>query len=70
MLSVEEKKHVKDILSDGLGINKDINLAYFLTQILETSRNVEEVISRIKKLEYNQKIIEEKLDMIIRLIKG
>lgn len=70
MLSAEEKRHVKEILSDGLGINKDINLAYFLSQILETSRNVEEVMSRIKKIEYNQKAIEEKLDMIIRLIRG
>lgn len=70
MLSAEEKKHIKDILSDGLGINKDINFAYFLTKIVETSKNVDEVMSRIKKIEYNQKVLEEKLDMIIRLIRG
>ena len=70
MLTVDEKKHIKDILSDGLGINRNINLAYFLTLILETKNNASEIISRIERIEYEQRNINDKLDRIIRLIRG
>ena len=70
MLSAEEKKHIKDVLSEGLGINRNINLAYFLTMIVEMDKGINELVSRIQKVEYNQRIIDEKLDRIIRLIKG
>lgn len=70
MLNPAEKKHIKDVLSDGLGINRNINLPYFLDKILDTGDGVEEIKSRIRKIEYNQEIIERKLDMIIRLIGG
>ena len=70
MLTIQEKNHIKDILGDGLGINRNINLAYFLNQISESGKNMEELKSRIQRIEYNQAVIDRKLDMIIRLIQG
>lgn len=70
MLTIQEKNHIKDILGDGLGINRNINLAYFLNQISESGKNIEELKSRIQRIEYNQAVIDRKLDMIIRLIQG
>ena len=70
MLTAEEKRHVKEILSQGLGINQNINFAYFLNAINETNEKTKELLSRIERIEYNQRIIDNKLDMIIRLIKG
>ena len=68
MLTIQEKQHIKDVLSQGLGINKNINLAYFLDAIDGTNQNVHEVMSRIERIEYNQRILNEKMDMIIRFL--
>ena len=70
MLTIQEKNHIKDILGDGLGISRNTNLAYFLNQISESGKNIEELKSRIQRIEYNQAVIDQKLDMIIRLIQG
>lgn len=65
MLTLEEKRKIKDILSEGLGINRNINLAYFLTEIDETKKNVESLESKLNTVIYNQKIIDQKLDYIL-----
>ncbi len=65
MLTLEEKRKIKDILSEGLGINRNINLAYFLTEIDQTKKNVESLESKLNKVIYNQKIIDQKLDYIL-----
>ena len=70
MLTLQEKKHIKEILSQGLGINQNINFAYFLNSIDQTDKTTKEILSKIERIEYNQKILDNKLDMIIRLIKG
>ena len=70
MLTQQEKKHIKEILSQGLGLNQNINFAYFLNAIDETDERTKEILSRIERIEYNQRMIDNKLDMIIRLIKG
>ena len=70
MLTPQEKKHIKEILSQGLGINQNINLAYFLNAIDQTDERTKEILSKIERIEYNQRILDNKLDMIIRLIKG
>lgn len=70
MLTVQEKRHIKEILSQGLGINQNINFVYFLNAIDETNQRTKEILSKIERLEYNQRLLDSKLDMIIRLIKG
>lgn len=70
MLTPQEKKRIKEILSQGLGLNQNINFAYFLNAIDETDDRTKEILSRIERLEYNQRIIDDKLDRIIRLIRG
>ena len=70
MLTPQEKKHIKEILRQGLGLNQNINFAYFLNAIDETDERTQEILSKIERIEYNQRILDNKLDMIIRLIKG
>lgn len=69
MLTLQEKKHIKEILSGGLGLNQNINLAYYLNAIDETDERTKEILSRIERIEYNQRLLDAKLDMIIRLLK-
>lgn len=69
MLTPQEKKHIKEILSQGLGINPNINFAYFLNAINQTDESTKEILSKIERIEYNQRILDDKLNMIIRLIK-
>lgn len=68
MLTLQEKRHIKEVLSQGLGLNQNINFAYFLEAILKTNQHSQELLSRIERIEYNQRILDEKLDMIIRLL--
>ena len=68
MLSVDEKKKVKDIIEEGLGIRRDINLAFFLNEINNTNKNVETIKSQITQIIYNQRNLEIKLDKIIRML--
>jgi hypothetical protein len=70
MLTLQEKNKIKDVLGDGLGINRDINLAFFLNKIEETSEATEEMKTQINQILRNQQILDQKLDRIINLING
>ena len=70
MLTSQEKKRIKEILSQGLGINPNINLAYFLDAVDETDKRTKEIMSRLERIEYNQRAIDNKLDMIISRMQG
>lgn len=68
MLSLEEKRHIKEILSNGLNLNPNINFAYFLNAIDDTNSKSKELESKLQRVEYNQRLINDKLDMILRLL--
>ena len=68
MLSLDEKKKVKDIIEEGLGIKRDINFAFFLNEINNTNKNVETIKSQITQIICNQRNLETKLDRIIRML--
>ena len=68
MLSLDEKKKVKDIIEEGLGIRRDINFAFFLNEINNTNKNVETIKSQITQIICNQRNLETKLDRIIRML--
>lgn len=68
MLSLDEKKRVKDIIEEGLGIRRDINFAFFLNEINNTNKNVETIKSQITQIICNQRNLETKLDKIIRML--
>ena len=70
MLTQEEKKHIKEVLSQGLGLNQNINFAYFLRAIDETNEQTKAILSQIERIEYNQRMLDNKIDKIIRLIQG
>lgn len=50
MLTLQEKKHIKEILSQGLGINQNINFAYFLNAIDQTDERTKEILSKIERM--------------------
>ncbi len=68
MLTLNEKNKVKDVIQYGLGIRRDINLAYFLNAIAATNDDVKNLKSQIDRIIYNQRILDEKLDRIIRML--
>ena len=68
MLSLEEKRHIKEILSNGLNLNPNINFAYFLNAIDDTNSKTKELESKLQRVEYNQRLLNDKLDMILRLL--
>lgn len=68
MLSIDEKKRVKDIIEEGLGIRRDINFAFFSNEINNTNKNVETIKSQITQIICNQRNLETKLDKIIRML--
>ena len=68
MLSLDEKKRVKDIIEEGLGIRRDINFPFFLNEINNTNKNVETIKSQITQIICNQRNLETKLDRIIRML--
>jgi len=68
MLDYKEKEHIKDVLSQGLGINRNINFPYFLNEIDENNKKIKETLSYIERLEYNQRVLERKLDILINEI--
>lgn len=70
MLTPQEKKKVKEILSDGLRIRPDINLPYYLDAIDATKKEVMEIKTQLNQLLSNQRVLDSKLDRIIRLISG
>ena len=68
MLTIEEKRKIKDILGEGLGINPNINFPYFLQQIDATKIKVDELESKINQLLYAQHELSRKMDTIINLL--
>ncbi len=46
----------------------DINLAYYLNAIDSTNENVEGIQSQINQIIHNQRILDDKLDRIIRML--
>lgn len=68
MLTIAEKNKIKEILAEGLNINKNINFPYFLDCIQQTSKDVKNLESRINQILYQQKILEQKIDMLINAI--
>ena len=69
MLTIEEKRHIKDILAEGLKINRNINFPYFLDAIDETKEKVKKLESVLNNVLYNQKIIDNKLTTIINFLR-
>lgn len=70
MLTNQEKAKVKDVLADGLGISRNINLPYFLNSIDATKKEVAALKTQLDSLLNNQIILDRKLDRIIRLLDG
>ena len=70
MLTSTEKSKIKDVLTDGLNINGNINFPYFLDAIRNTNDKVQVIESKITRMLYNQTIIEQKIDILIRLIES
>ena len=68
MLSYQEKLKIKDILSSGLNINPNINFPYYLDAIDQNKTDIESIKSEIRKIIYNQNILERKINMIIDLL--
>lgn len=69
MLTIEEKRHIKDILAEGLSINRNINFPYFLDAIDETNEKVKKLESVLNNVLYNQKILDNKLTTIINFLR-
>ena len=69
MLTLEEKRKVKDVLS-ALNVNPNINLAYFLNAIDNSNNNINSIKMLLNTIEYNQRLLDQKLDRIINLIAG
>ena len=68
MLTIQEKNKIKDVISEGLGIRRDINFAYFLNAIDETNEKVKRLESQLNIILNNQKILDHKLNKIIELL--
>ena len=69
MLTLQEKNKIKDIISEGLGIRRDINFAYFLNEIDDTNDKIKRLESQMSIIISNQSILDEKLDHIINLLR-
>lgn len=69
MLTLQEKNKIKDIISEGLGIRRDINFAYFLNEIDDTNDRIKRLESQLSIIISNQRILDEKLDHIINLLR-
>ncbi len=68
MLKYDEKQHIKDILADGLNINRNINFPYFLDAIDSTNKSVKALKSQLDAIMYNQKILDNQLREIADLL--
>ena len=72
MIDYNEKNKIKEVLKEvlkDLNVNPNINMAYFLNKINETSNEVDSLKSQIQRIINNQNDIEYKLDYIIRNMK-
>lgn len=67
MLSVEEKNKIRDTLRT-LNLNPDINFAYFLDCILKTKNDMDEIYSKLDRIAYQQRIIDDKLNQIMSML--
>lgn len=65
---MEEKRHIKDILGDGLNINRNINLPYFLDAIDDTNKNTKALKSQLDTILYNQRALDNQLRQIVNLL--
>ena len=68
MLKYDEKRHIKDVLAEGLNINRNINFPYFLDAIDGTNKSVKALKSQLDVIMYNQKILDDQLRKIIDLL--
>ncbi len=68
MLKYDEKQHIKEVLSDGLNINPNINFPYFLNAIDDTNKTVKALKGQIEVIIYNQKILDNQLRKITDLL--
>lgn len=68
MLKYDEKQHIKDILADGLNINRNINFPYFLDAIDNTNKNVKALKSQLDVIMYNQKVLYNQLRKITDIL--
>lgn len=68
MLTYQEKNHIKDILGDGLRINREINFPYFLDAIDETNKNVKALKSQLDTILFNQRVLDNQLKQITNLL--
>lgn len=69
MLTFDEKRKVREILSDGLGLKSNIRLAYYLDSVHDTKEDVQILKSKLDDLLYNQRVINDKLDKILTGLK-
>ncbi|GEM_PF-3271605 len=67
MLTLQEKTKIKEILSQGLNINRNINFPYFLDAIDETNKKIKNLESELNRVIYNQRVLDQKLDVLINL---
>lgn len=51
MLTREDLNKIRAILSEGLGIREDVNLAYYLDAIDETNQKLDYIDNRLDELE-------------------
>ena len=68
MLSYDEKKKIKEILSDGLNIRNDINFPFYLDVISESNKKIKNIESSINTIIYNQRVLDEKMNKLIWLL--
>ena len=68
MLSYDEKKKIKEILSDGLNIRKDINFPFYFDAISESNEKIKNIESSINTIIYNQRVLDEKMNKLIWLL--
>ena len=69
MLTIAEKDKIKDILSDGLKINRNINFPYYLDSIIYIRESIKKLDSKLSEILYNQNNIDIKLNKILSSIK-
>lgn len=70
MLTYQEINKIKDVISDGLGIRPDINFAYYLNAIDDSSDRIKRIESKMSQIINNQRILDDKLNMIINMLQS
>ena len=70
MLKPDEKEKIKAILSEGLNIKSNINFPFFLEAISDSNVRIKAVESSINTIIYNQRVLDEKMNKLIRLLES